>query len=290
MTAAFPWFGGKAAPKIRNAVLAALPPHTRYIEPFGGGASILLAKPVAEVEVYNDVDRVLVSFFRCVADPDQFPKFMQRVQAMPFSRELWEECTRTWVAIHDPLEQAARWYYVARCSFGGSFGHAWGAATESTSSGMAASVARWLHALQDLPAIHARMQRVQLECCDWRIVLERYAGPGWLAYCDPPYVSGARRSGGYAHELQDRDHEELIATLIGYNGAVVLSGYRSPLYDPLAAAGWDSTEVPVVCSAAARTRNSGLQGAGNSKAKQGRVDVIWRNPEAMRRVREAAAR
>ena len=37
-TAAFPWFGGKAAPKIRNAILDILPPHTRYIEPFGGGA------------------------------------------------------------------------------------------------------------------------------------------------------------------------------------------------------------------------------------------------------------
>lgn len=42
--APFPWFGGKGNPKIKNAVLAALPPHTRYIEPFGGGASILMAK------------------------------------------------------------------------------------------------------------------------------------------------------------------------------------------------------------------------------------------------------
>lgn len=211
---AFPWFGGKSSPHIRNAILAVLPPHGAYIEPFGGGASVLLAKPPAEIEVYNDVDRGLVSFFRCVADAEQFPRFLNRVQSMPFSRELWEECNRTWVAIHDPLEQAARWYYVARCSFSGVFGNAWGAGTNSSSGGMAASVSRWLNALQDLPAIHARMQRVQIECSDWRVVLDRYSGDGWLAYCDPPYVHGARRSGGYAHELQDKDHQELIATLL----------------------------------------------------------------------------
>ena len=53
----FPWFGGKASPKIKQLILDNLPPHTRYIEPFGGGGSILIAKEPAEVEVYNDVDR-----------------------------------------------------------------------------------------------------------------------------------------------------------------------------------------------------------------------------------------
>lgn len=221
---------------------------------------------------------------------ETFPRFLDRVQNMPFSRELWEECNRTWVAIHDPIEQAARWYYVARCSFSGSFGSAWSASTNATCSGMTGSVARWLHALQDLPAIHARMQRVQIECCDWRIVLDRYAGPGWLAYCDPPYVHGARRSGGYAHELRDEDHQDLVQRLLAYQGAVVLSGYRTQLYAPLEAAGWQSIEIEVVCQAAGRTRANGLQGAGSAKAKQGRVEVIWRNPEALRRVAETAKR
>ena len=39
--APFPWFGGKAGHKIKDAILSALPPHKRYLEPFGGGASIL---------------------------------------------------------------------------------------------------------------------------------------------------------------------------------------------------------------------------------------------------------
>lgn len=130
------------------------------------------------------------------------------------------------------------------------------------------------------------MQSVQIECCDWRDCLKRFSGPGYLAYCDPPYVPGARKAGGYEHELRNEDHEELIRTLMSYDGAVVLSGYDSGLYAPLAEAGWDKLEVEVCCSAAGRTRYSTLRGEGQVKAKQKRVECIWRNPEAMRRIRD----
>lgn len=278
--APFPWLGGKGNPKIKNAVLAALPPHTRYIEPFGGGGSILMAKEPCEVEIYNDVNRGVVSFFRVIASREYFGPFMARVREMPYSRELYEECLRTWPAIHDPVEQAARWYFVAQQSFGGIFGGSWGTGVSTSPTH------RWKSSFDNLPRVHERMQRVQIECCDWRDCLARFGGPGYLAYCDPPYVLGARKAGGYEHELDDRDHEALIRALLEYDGAVVLSGYETPLYAPLAAAGWDLQRIPVVCSAAWRTRTSGLQGAGNAKAKQARVECLWRNPEAMRRIRE----
>ena len=133
---------------------------------------------------------------------------------------------------------------------------------------------------------HCLLNSAKRQCCDWRDCLARFSGPGYLAYCDPPYVSGCRKAGGYAHELQDGDHEELITTLMSYDGAVVLSGCNSSLYAPLQASGWDMQTVDVVCTAAGRTRHSGLQGTGNVKAKQSRIECIWRNPEAMRRIKE----
>ena len=285
--APFPWFGGKGGHRIREAVLRALVPHKRYLEAFGGGASILLAKQPAEVEVYNDVNRGLVNFFRVISDVDLFGKFMARAALLPVSRELYEEYARTWPGIHDPLEQAVRWYYIARQSFGGMFGKSFGTGVNSTSCGMSSRTAQWISSFDNLPLVHQRMQRVQIECCDWRDVLKRFSGPDWLAYCDPPYVTGTRKAGGYEHELHDRDHEELIRTLIAYDGAVVLSGYDSPLYAPLRDAGWDMRTVEVTCSAAGRTRASGLQGAGHVKEKQRRVECIWRNPEALRRIAES---
>jgi len=273
----FPWLGGKAAPKIHKALLELLPPHTRYVEPFGGGASILLAKAPCEVEVYNDVNRGVVNFFRVVADADLFGRFVARVAMLPTSRELYEEYLRTWVGIHDPLEQAIRWYYVARQSFGGIFGSSWGTGVTTTTT------QRWKRAFDNLPAVHERMQRVQIECADWRDVLRRLSGPGYLAYCDPPYVLGARKAGGYEHELRDEDHQALIETLLQYDGAVMLSGYYHKIYAPLEHAGWQIHRIDVVCSAAGRTRGTGLLGEGAARAKQARTECIWLNPEAVRR-------
>lgn len=277
----FPWFGGKGSSKIRKIILEALPPHRFYVEPFGGGASILLGRELpAEVEVYNDVNRGVVNFFRVLADEDYFSMFLSRIRMMPYSREIYYECCRTWPAIHDPVEQAVRWYIVAHQSFGGMFAHSWG-------NGVTSDEAQsWISSFDRLSGVHARMQHVQLECCDWRDCLARFSGSGYLAYCDPPYVAGTRKAGGYTHELTDSDHEELIETLLHYDGAVVLSGYDNPIYAPLAKAGWDMFTVEVCCTAAGRTRTSGLQGSGNAKEKQKRIECIWRNPEAMRRIKE----
>ena len=90
-----------------------------------------------------------------------------------------EEYARTWPGIHDPVEQAVRWYYLARQSFGGLFGKSWGTSVNQSSAGMSSQTAQWISSFDNLPMVHRRMQRVQLECCDWRDVLTRFSGPGW---------------------------------------------------------------------------------------------------------------
>ncbi|MDD5697838.1 MAG: DNA adenine methylase [Victivallaceae bacterium] len=278
----FPWFGGKGAPKIKNTIHSLLPRHDYYIEPFGGGASILLGKPPAKVEVYNDVNRGVVNFFRVIADVELFAKFMARAALLPVSRELFEEYARTWPGIHDPVEQAVRWYVVIRQSFGG-MGKSFGTVVSSSTGGMAQTTSSWRSSFENLPKVHDRIQRVQIECSDWRDCLKRFQGPGWLTYCDPPYVLGARKAGGYEHELKNSDHTELIETLLNYDGAVMLSGYDNHLYAPLQKAGWDVVKVDVICNAAGHTRGNGLKGAGKSLEKQKRTECIWRNPEAVSR-------
>ena len=42
------------------------PTHETYVEPFGGGASILLNKPPAPVEVYNDKNPRITRLFRVI--------------------------------------------------------------------------------------------------------------------------------------------------------------------------------------------------------------------------------
>jgi site-specific DNA-adenine methylase len=57
-----------------------------------------------------------------------------------------------------------------------------------------------------------------------------------LIYCDPPYLGSTRRGGGsrrlYRSELRtEGEHRELLDILCSLDQMVMLSGYRSPLYD-----------------------------------------------------------
>lgn len=271
------WFGGKGCFRVK--LLPLLPPHDCYVEPFGGGGSVLIAKPPAGVEVYNDVDRGLYEFFQVVSNPVLFPQFWARIANLPHSRELYDECRDTWHGCRDQMERVWRWYVVARQSFSGCFGGSWGPSVCSCNAGQAETTASWQSAIRQLPLIHQRLQRVQIECCDFRDCLKRYHGPGYLAYCDPPYVWSTRKSGRYNHELDDKDHMELVEILLKYDGAVVLSGYPNPLYKPLEDAGWTRDEFACKCTVTGRT-------ADQRKRTQdlNRVEGVWRNPEALRRM------
>jgi site-specific DNA-adenine methylase len=53
-----------------------------------------------------------------------------------------------------------------------------------------------------------------------------------LIYADPPYVMETRKGGAlYDFELSDADHRSLLDILVGARSMVMISGYRSALYD-----------------------------------------------------------
>ena len=56
------YFGGKH--RMAKKILQLFPPHTNYIEVFGGGGTLLLNKPPSASEIYNDIDSAVVDFFR----------------------------------------------------------------------------------------------------------------------------------------------------------------------------------------------------------------------------------
>lgn len=81
---------------------------------------------------------------------------------------------------------------------------------------------------------------LQLVCADSTSFLSSYDWQGdELVYADPPYVMSARATPRryYRHEYTDADHRRLLDVLLGLPCAVMVSGYRSALYDQ-ALAGW----------------------------------------------------
>ena len=269
------YFGGKSL--LASRFLPLFPDHKRYVEVFGGGGSMLFAKPVSEIEVYNDLDDALYDFFTVLADTKLFAKFKRAVEALPVSRRLHVHCFKTWQRETKLVERVAKWYIGMRQGFAGRLTESWGYAVTYGHSGKTQSVLRWLNAIDRLPEIHARLQGVQIDNRDFRQVLTAYDLPDTFFYLDPPYVKSTRRSGEYRCEMTDEDHRDLVARLLELEGFVLLSGYASDLYRPLEKAGWQRREFNVTCAAAGRVRGSGMKGKGSVKDKQRRVEVVWAN-------------
>jgi DNA adenine methylase len=78
------WHGGKHY--LAKRIVAMMPPHLHYVEPYAGGLSVLLAKdPEGVSEVINDLNRCLINFWVVLRDENLFGRFRRFIEAMPFS-------------------------------------------------------------------------------------------------------------------------------------------------------------------------------------------------------------
>lgn len=85
-----------------------------------------------------------------------------------------------------------------------------------------------------MPLFTERLQGVVIEQWPALQLIERFDSKQTLYYVDPPYVKSTRASHvTYHYEMTDDEHRVLAATLHRIEGMVVLSGYRTKLYDEL---------------------------------------------------------
>ena len=84
------WHGGKRY--LAKRIISYFPSHRIYLEPFGGGASVLLNKPPVDVETYNDLDLRITRLFRVLRDKGS--QFLQRIRLVPYSQVEfeWADC------------------------------------------------------------------------------------------------------------------------------------------------------------------------------------------------------
>jgi DNA adenine methylase len=106
------YYGGKQ--RLAREIVALMPTHRVYFEPFAGGAAVLFAKPRAERETLNDVDGRVMRFWRALRDrPDEL---VRAIAGTPYSRSEWEACKAEPDA-EDDVEAARRFLVHTDQSF-----------------------------------------------------------------------------------------------------------------------------------------------------------------------------
>lgn len=268
LTPPLKWHGGKhyLAPRI----VALMPPHVHYVEPFFGGGAVLLAKdPEGVSEVVNDIHLELTIFWRVLASEGHFPEFCRLVQTAPFSEPEWRDSAEPKLfpgEISVPAARTAAAFFVrCRQSLAGRMDAFAPLSRNRTRRGMNEQASAWIAAVDGLPAVHARLRRVVVLGRDALDVIRQQDGPGTLFYLDPPYLHGSRASvGQYEHEMTDEQHRDLLCLVRRCKGKVMLSGYRNPMYDELLA-DWTRHDFELPNNAAA------------GAAKRRMTECLWCN-------------
>ena len=263
------WFGGKS--RMVNKLIPMIPNHTIYVEPFGGGASMLLAKTPSEVEVYNDLNSGIVNFFRVLRDKNSFTELQRLASLTPYSREEFHKFREEWESEQDLTHKAHKWFCIARMSFSGMFAKSFGYSKKSSSRGMAQCVGSYLSAIDKLSEVYQRLIRVLIENKDALKLIKTFDDPETFFYLDPPYVHSTRSKTYYEHELTDDDHHKLVDLLLKLKGKVMLSGYANEIYERLEKEGWIRKDFDTVLVASGHTQNY------NPAKRQKRVESVWMN-------------
>ncbi len=235
----FGWYGGKFS--HLEWLLPLLPEAHHYCEPFAGSGAVLLNRPPAKVETYNDIDGDAVNFFRVLRDNPE--ELSRQIALTPFSREEF------WYAVSEPerkisqLERARRFYVRARQARTGLAQTAtlgrWANCKNTSRAGMSGVISRWVGGIDGLGDIAERLLRVQIENRPALDVIRLYDSPGTLFYCDPPYLHETRGdSKAYGFEMDEEQHVALAGALRRVQGKAAISGYRCDLMDRLYS-GWN---------------------------------------------------
>lgn len=249
------WHGGKF--RLAPWIISHMPTHRVYVEPFGGAASVLMRKPRAKSEVWNDLDGDLFNLFDVLRGPNA-AAVIRAVSLTLFSRADFDIA---YEPTDDPVERARRLLIRSHQGFGSNGANQ---RTGWRSKGYRAGALpqhNWAAMPEVLSDVVERLRGVCIERDDARDVMARYDESDALHYVDPPYHFATRTDAGhdYAHEMSDDDHADLLAFLPTLKGKVMLSGYPHPQYDE-ALSDWTRIERAALADGARK-----------------RVEVLWCN-------------
>ncbi|MYA40494.1 MAG: hypothetical protein F4Z31_01695 [Gemmatimonadetes bacterium] len=228
-----------------------------YVEPYGGMANILLARPRSRVEIICDTNGLVTDWWLSVIEPDERRQLEQRLRFTPTRVEgVLREALHVGEDLTAPRAVRA-WALavVARCSF---------MAADGDRTDLAVSFAQTPSGFDaiELDRLAERMRDVQVISGDGVELMQKLVERvDTLVYADPPYAGAAEPLYG---QHSDFRRGEMLEAMLAMRGRCAVSGTPDD-WPELEKAGWDLKEM----------RITSKPGHGSSRT---RVEALWRNP------------
>lgn len=197
----FRYPGGKFY--ARKLILACIPEHNKYCEPFVGGGSIFFAKTTCNINILNDKDEELINCYIHIRD--YVEDLIKSLAGLEATKEIHKYMKNEFKPSND-LERAKRWFYLNRTSYSGIMKQQncyWGYGEKY--SMRPENWPRHLRTVSD------RLQGIKFTCCDFEQVIDELSDDFFL-FIDPPYFN-ADQDKFYQCSFLKEDHFRLNEVL-----------------------------------------------------------------------------
>jgi DNA adenine methylase len=199
--------------------------HYHYVEPYFGSGAVFFSKPVSPHELINDMNSLVVNFFRVLRD--QTDEFLFALEATPWSRDEYDQ---SHIQTGDALEDARRFVTRIWQAHASDLAKKTGWKTRGSKQPARGMSVRWKRVPSELAELADRLRDAEIENRPALEVMRRFATKDTLIYADPPYLMETRTQKMYAHEMSLDEHLEMLDVLKAHPGPVVISGYENPVY------------------------------------------------------------
>ena len=114
------YYGGKQ--NIADKIISLIPDHYCYCEPFFGGGAVFFKKEPSQVEIINDKNDALITFYSVVKN--KYKELYKRVQGTLYSESTFNKCKEKYEAnkYDDDIDKAYCIWYLSIASFSGKIG------------------------------------------------------------------------------------------------------------------------------------------------------------------------
>lgn len=212
------YYGSKQ--RMAPLIISMIPKHRIYCEPFFGGGAVFFQKKKAGLEVINDMNEDLISFYLCAQN--RFEELDQLIQnslcsesMYLYAKDIYNDRTPS-----DEISKAWAVWMITNGSYSGSMhgGWKWCNGTSGSNTGVFLRNKR-----RDFNKLLCeRLEDVQISCRDALEVIINRDSEDTFFYLDPPYPGAVQgHYYGYTHTML----YDLLQVLSNIKGKFILSNY-----------------------------------------------------------------
>ena len=262
------YWGGKGKPNIRDWIQKHLPYSDKhvYIEPFVGMCNILLTRPKSRLEIINDIDTDIMTWWKVIRDHHD---------ELRYYIDYTPHCRRTFKIAYDGIRDNAFCDDPIKCAWAVYMILQHGITHSMRRNAFApvyqGSLKLWNTRFSPyLDMLHDRVCNVQMENTDALVILKGTRDvKNAMIYCDPPYhgtnaVTGEKTTVD-KYQSPEIDIDAMSDVMQRHKGKIAISGYEGS-WDHL---GWNCHTLDI----------SFVIGGGGTTEKEGkpRTEYLYTN-------------